>query len=179
MSPIQWLLTLHNDEGLIVTAVEFSISLYTNNSSQRMDTSQTIHEYRAKQVFPVGQGWGKSLFGIPLAPGASGTLGLRGRMWMSLIPILPTVYTHQLRRNLNGLTFCHDSVSLFISFNKNILTTFQPVTLAFIRFEVIHKFKNQNNKQSQCACAGMKQNHDTKMSAEKNLHVHTFLPKKE
>ena len=33
----------------------------------------------------------------------------------------------------------HDSVSLFISFNKNILTTFQPVTLAFIRFEVIHK----------------------------------------
>ena len=54
------------------------------------------------------------------------------------------------------LFFCHDSVSLFISFNKNILTTFQPVTLAFIRFEVIHKFKNQNIKQSQCACAGMR-----------------------
>ena len=49
----------------------------------------------------------------------------------------------------------YDSVSLFISFNKNILTTFQPVTLAFIRFEVIHKFKN-HNKQSQCACAGMR-----------------------
>ena len=53
--------------------------------------------------------------------------------------------------NSSQLTsLCHDYVSLFISFNKNILTTFQPVTLAFIRFEVIHKFKNQNNKQSQC-----------------------------
>ena len=64
---------------------------------------------------------------------------------------------NKIHVNSSQLTsLCHDSVSLFISFNKNILTTFQPVTLAFIRFEVIHKFKNQNNKQSQCACAGMR-----------------------
>ena len=30
---------------------------------------------------------------------------------------------------------------LFISFVKSFFTTFRPVTLAFIRFEVIHKFK--------------------------------------
>ena len=53
-----------------------------------------------------------------------------------LLHVVSAVETHL---GEHATLLYHDSVSLFISFNKNILTTFQPVTLAFIRFEVIHR----------------------------------------